>query len=238
MKLSSSSFLSQDDSHDSGCTPSDQDAPKYNDAAMISPQNRKKRGRFFAIFGKSNAENNETEPSHFNMSQDDSNQRSLSQFSYDFTERLGGLSMKASQDISNYPDYSRSNFSCDESSYQLGSNSNSSISNRTSKFIPFSTVNAPSICQSRFSTNREVPIFSTSNWKRPTSESQPSSSSEMAVALAPQTSQKQITIAPAIINPFIREKENLLRGSNHSKSRRKSTWAQNLNALLTWPRQL
>ena len=223
MKLSTGSFLSQDDSNDSGCTPNDRDVHKYNDAAMVSPQNKKKRGRFFAIFGKSNADNNETEPSHFNMSQDDSNQRSLSQFSYDFTERLGGLSMKASQDFSTHPDNSRSNFSYDENSHQIGSNSNSSISNRTSKFIPFSTVNASSICQTRFSTNREVPVFSTSNWKRPSSELQPNSSNEIAAALAPQNSQKQITIAPAITNTFLREKENLSRYSNQLKLRRKST---------------
>jgi hypothetical protein len=50
--VNTNSFLSQDDSRDSECTPRDHDGYR-NDQ---SPRNRKKRGRFFAIFGKSNAE--------------------------------------------------------------------------------------------------------------------------------------------------------------------------------------
>lgn len=86
----SASFLSQDDSRESGNTPSEHYQQHNHNEAAYSPQNKKKRGRFFAIFGKSNAENRlDNEPSHFNMSQDDSNQNSLSQFSQDFSDRLG-----------------------------------------------------------------------------------------------------------------------------------------------------
>lgn len=224
MKLSGGSFFSQDDSYDSGCTPNDQDTHKRDDAVMTSPQNRKKRGRFFAIFGKSNAENVEVEPSHFDMSQDDSNQRSLSQFSYDFNERLGGLSMKASQDLASHQDDSRSNFACDENSYQFGSNSNSSSSNRTGKFIPFSTMKTPSLSQPRFSTNREMGPFLNSYTKRQSSEVQSNSSNGMAVAPAPgpESSHRQILIAPAVENPFTLKRGNLSRDTDKSKVRRKS----------------
>jgi hypothetical protein len=53
MHVNTNSFLSQDDSRESECTPRDQEGYR-NDQS--SPRNRKKRGRFFAIFGKSNAE--------------------------------------------------------------------------------------------------------------------------------------------------------------------------------------
>ena len=170
MQLNGGSYFSQDDSYESGCTPRNQD----RHGKINSPQNRKKRGRFFAIFGKSNAENIETEPSHFASSQDDSNQ--FSQFSQDFTERLGGLSMKASQDHTSYSDDSRSMFSSDGggNSYPFGSNSNSAVSNRASKFTPFSSMKAP-LSQSKFSTNREVPLFSSSSTSAKRSEGATSS---------------------------------------------------------------
>ena len=231
-------FFSQDDSYEGGCTPRDQSSHRNENMMTNSPHNRKKRGRFFAIFGKSNAENVEIEPSHFIMSQDDSNQRSLSQFSHDFTERLGGLSMKASQDQFNYSDDSRSNFSTDGNLNLFGSNSNSSMANRNSKFVPFSTMKAPQQSQSRFSTNREVPLFSIAS-KRPSSSSEgqgqghghaaSSSSSGCGTTtngsasgtLPIECSQKQIIIPPAIDNPFNRDNGGNSKDLNHSKLRRK-----------------
>lgn len=203
MQHSTSSFLSQDDSHQSECTPRDQDSYRKNRAVINSPENRKKRGRFFAIFGKSNSENIENEPSHFEMSQEDSSQYSSSQFSQDFTDRLGGLSMKASQDPFSHSHDSRSVTSADGNSFPFGSNSNSSISNRAYKFNPPSIMKVPPLSQIRSNSNRETPYYSTSSSRRISSESQ--SNGVGVKSLLPEDNRKQITIAPAIENPFVKD---------------------------------
>jgi hypothetical protein len=218
MQHSSSSYLSQDDSCQSECTPRDQDSYRKNRAVINSPENRKKRGRFFAIFGKSNLENIENEPSHFEMSQEDSSQYSSSQFSQDFTDRLGGLSMKASQDPCSHSYDSRSITSADGNSFPFGSNSNSSISNRVCKFNPPSTMKVPPLSQIRSTSNREIPFISTSSSRRMSSESQPNGVNSKS--LLPEDNRKQITIAPAIENPFI--KEDIFLKDSKTTNRRKS----------------
>lgn len=219
MQPSCSSFCSQDDSYQSECTPRDQDSYQQSYAMMNSPENRKKRGRFFAIFGKSNAENLEIEPSHFNMSQDDSNKFSSSQFSQDFTDRLGCLSMKTSQDHW-YSHDSRSAFSGDGNSFPFGSNSNSSISNRNGKLNPMSTMkNPPPLSQSRLNSNREVPLYLSSSSKRTSSEAL--SSAANTIIQPSDSNRRQIAIAPAIENPFIKD-ESCSKNVKKSKMKRKS----------------
>jgi hypothetical protein len=219
MQHSSSSYLSQDDSYQSECTPRDQDSYRKNRAVINSPENRKKRGRFFAIFGKSNSENIENEPSHFEMSQEDSSQYSSSQFSQDFTDRLGGLSMKASQDPCSHSHDSRSIASADGNSFPFGSNSNSSISNRAFKFNPPSAMKVPPLSQIRPSSNRDIPLISTSLSRRTSSESQPNGVNSKS--LLPEDNRKQITIAPAIENPFFKE-DNFFHRDAKTANRRKS----------------
>lgn len=207
MHLNSNSFLSQDDSHESGCTPRDHDRQDQS-----SPRNRKKRGRFFAIFGKSNAaeERVEDEPSHFAMSQDDSNQCSLSQFSQDFGDRIAALSMK-SQDYNYSDNDSRSALSTDQG-FSFQSNSNNSTNK--SKFVPFSSIKPPPLSQSKYS-NKEVPTFSSS------SSLSGQTSSHTVENNNTENSQKQITVASAIKNPFIKESHSLKRENDKLNSKRK-----------------
>lgn len=195
------SFLSQDDSCPSECTPRDQNSLRRSSATIYSPEIRKKRGRFFAIFGKSNAESNCSEPSHFELSQDDSNQFPFSQFSQDFTERLGGLSMKASQDNFSQSCDARSALLQDGNSFPFGSNASSSMSCVNFKLNPPSTVKAPLNSRSRLNQTRDAPQSSSSSSK-PICVREASTSSLMKGSVSENDCQK-IVIPSSIENPFL-----------------------------------
>jgi hypothetical protein len=197
------SFLSQDDSCPSECTPRDQNSLRRSSATIYSPEIRKKRGRFFAIFGKNNAESNCTEPSHFELSQDDSNQFPFSQFSQDFTERLGGLSMKASQDNFSQSCDARSALLQDGNSFPFGSNASSTMSCVNFKLNPpSSTVKAPLNSRSRLNPTRDAPQTSSSNCPR-----EVSTSTLMKGSISENDCQK-IVIPSSIENPFLIENGN------------------------------
>jgi hypothetical protein len=219
MQFSSASFLSQEDaSHaslESSCTPIDQEIHQKDHDMMKSPQNRKKRGRFFAIFGKSNANaevEREIEPSHFNMSQDDTNEGSLSQFSQDFSDRLCGLSMKASQDPFIYSDNSKSSSRANSMSNLNPYSMSNPNSNRDNTFVPFSSMKLPQpppLSQSRYNPNSNPNSNnSNSNYEIPIPVVSSSSSARTSYQASnpntkPMMTEKQITIAPALTNPFI-----------------------------------
>lgn len=172
-------LFAYDDSCQSDCTPRVEDSHRRSLGTGHTPGNRKKRGRFYAIFGKSNAEIDDNEGNHFELSQDDSNQCSFSQISEDFTERLGGLTVKASQDQC-------STMSNEGNSFPFGSSTNF---HKSSKFSQSSGMKAS---QSRFCSNREVP---------PTLSSRRSATESL---LPPEINRRQISIAPAVENPFLR----------------------------------
>ena len=200
------SFLSQDDSCPSECTPRDQNSLRRSSATIYSPEIRKKRGRFFAIFGKSNAESNCTEPSHFELSQDDSNQFPFSQFSQDFTERLGGLSMKASQDNFSQSCDARSALLQDGNSFPFGSNASSSISYVNFKLNPPSTVKASLNSRSKYNQTRDAPQTSSSSTKS-NCPREVSTSTLMKGSISENDCQK-IVIPSSIENPFLIENGN------------------------------
>ena len=179
MQCQTGPLFGYEDSCQSDCTPRGEDCHRRSLGTGHSPGNKKKRGRFYAIFGKSNAEIEENDGNHFELSQDDSNHCSFSQISEDFTERLGGLTVKASQDQC-------SSLSNDGNSFPFGSNAN---------FHKSSKLNQPSgmkASQSRFYSNREVP---------PTFSSRRSSTESLQ---PPEINRRQISIAPAVENPFMR----------------------------------
>lgn len=213
------SFLSQDDSCPSECTPRDQNSLRRSSATIYSPEIRKKRGRFFAIFGKSNAESNCTEPSHFELSQDDSNQFPFSQFSQDFTERLGGLSMKASQDNFSQSCDARSALLQDGNSFPFGSNASSTMSCVNFKLNPpSSTVKAPLNPRSRLNQTRDAPqTFSSSSSTKSNCPREVSTSSFMKGSLTENDCQK-IVIPSPIENPFLAAIDN---GNGIKKSKQK-----------------
>ena len=210
------SFLSQDDSCPSDCTPRDQNSLRRSSATIYSPENRKKRGRFFAIFGKSNAESNCSEPSHFELSQDDSNQFPFSQFSQDFTERLGGLSMKASQDNFSQSCDARSALLQDGNSFPFGSNASSSMSCVNFKLNPpSSTVKAPLNSRSRLNQTRDAPQSSSSSSK-PNCVREVPTSSLMKGSFSENDCQK-IVIPSSIENPFLAAIENGIKKPKQKK---------------------
>lgn len=220
------SFLSQDDSCPSECTPRDQNSLRRSSATIYSPENRKKRGRFFAIFGKSNAESTSIEPSHFEMSQDDSNQFPFSQFSQDFTDRLGGLSMKASQDNFSQSCEARSAMTNDGNSFPFGSNASSTTSYVNYKLNPPSSVKAPPHSRSRFNQNqnqsREVLTMPSSSSKVNYIR-EISNGAEMK-GNAFENDCQRIIIPASIENPFLLTAPDDKNGIKKSKQKKKSMY--------------
>lgn len=210
------SFLSQDDSCPSECTPRDQNSLRRSSATIYSPEIRKKRGRFFAIFGKSNAESNCTEPSHFELSQDDSNQFPFSQFSQDFTERLGGLSMKASQDNFSQSCDARSALLQDGNSFPFGSNASSTMSCVNFKLNPPSTVKAPLNPRSRLNPTCDAPQIPSSSSK--SNCPREVSTSSLRKGNVSENDCQKIVIPSPIENPFLIATEN---GNGIKKSKPK-----------------